>query len=314
MSGARSGLFPTIARWRVLRRTLPLGLLIACGALAQTQPGAPLPEALQGIKPAAGMCRRDDAAPPKARTRAKAGVIRPDLSCALAPAEVSGLLKRPGAVLIDIRPPPEYAAFHIDGALNATVSEVHTKRFLRGKTIVLIGDGKAEREAYAACARLKTHGFAQVKVVRGGMPAWLSSGQRVLGRAPNAAQLARLAPAELWAESRFDANLVLVPRRREDMQRQLSSAVPIEEESPAAIRAAIERRRGKPGNAPLAAVVLVTAAGSDNEALLRLRQAIQPVPLLAYTDTAAAYARYLAQREAIWTAQARGPKQPGCSL
>lgn len=293
---------------------LSTGLLATGSALAQTQPGASLPEALKGIKPAVGVCRRNDAALSKTAARPKADVARPNLSCALTPAELSGLLKRPGTVLIDVRNATDYAAFHIDGTLNATVSELRTKRFLRGKTVVLIGDGKAEREVYAACARLMAHGFKQVKVVRGGLPSWLSSGLAVLGRAPHAAQLARLAPAELWTESRFEANLVLVPRSRETIQRHLPSAVPIPDESPAAIRAAVERRREKSKDTSLAAVVLVTAAGADNEHLLRLRQAIQPVPLLAYTDTVDAYARYLMQQDAIWAAQARGPKQPGCRL
>lgn len=302
-------------RWQALRRVLPIGLLATCSAFAQTQSGAPMPEALKNIKPTASVCLREAAVSPKARAFAKMDeAARPDLSCAIAPAELSRLLKRPDTVLIDVRNATDYAAFHIEGVLNTTVSELHIKRFLRGKTVVLIGSGKAERELYTACTRLKTHGFRQVKVLHGGMPSWLSFGQAVLGRVPNAAQLARLTPSELWIESRFDANLLLVARSQEEIQRQLSSSMLIPDESPAAVQAAIERRRKQPKKAPLAAVVLVTAAGSDNETVQRLRQAIQPIPLLVYTNTADAYAHQLAQQKAVWAAQARGPKQPACGL
>jgi rhodanese-related sulfurtransferase len=307
--------FPAPTCWQALRRVLPIGLLATCSAFAQTQPGIPMPEALKNIKPAAGVCLREAAVSPKARVFAKADeAARPDLSCAIVPAELSRLLKRPDTVLIDVRNATDYAAFHIEGVLNTTVSELHIKRFLRGKTVVLIGSGKAERELYTACTRLKTHGFRQVKVLHGGMPSWLSFGQAVLGRVPNAAQLARLTPSELWIESRFDANLLLVARSQEEIQRQLSSSMLIPDESPAAVQAAIERRRKQPKKAPLAAVVLVTAAGSDNETVQRLRQAIQPIPLLVYTNTADAYAHQLAQQKAVWAAQARGPKQPACGL
>lgn len=294
----------------VLRGIRCLGLALASGAaLAQTPPDTALPKALKDIRPAAGMCVREDAAPPQAEV--KANVVKPDLSCAITPADLSRRITAPDTVLADVRTAAEYAAFHIENALNATASELAFKRFLHGKTVVLVGDGKAEQELYAACARLKSQGIKQARVLRGGLPAWLSSGQAVLGRAPDAAQLARLTPVELLAESRFNANLILVPRNRDDIRRWLPSSVLIAQESPAAIQEAVNARRKKLNNAPLASVVLV-AADADNETIRRLIQAIGPIPLLAYSDTTDAFARQIAQQEAIGLAQAHGPKKPGC--
>ncbi|MFC5473797.1 hypothetical protein [Paraherbaspirillum soli] len=120
-------------------------------------------------------------------------------------------------------------------------------------------------------------GIKQVKVLRGGMPSWLLSRQAVLGKPLDAMQSVRL--------------------------------------SPAAIKSMIEQRRRKGSKgAPLAAVILVTAAGATPETLQRWREAAQPTPLLIYADTQDAYARQLTLQKAIWTAQAHGPKQLGCGL
>ena len=211
--------------------------------------------------------------------------------------------------MADVRPAADYAAFHLNGALNLTAAELRTKPYLRGKAVVLIGDGKAERERYIDCARLKASGFKHTKVLRGGMPAWLSSGQAILGRASDAASMGLLSPGELWAETRFNANLVLLTADRKGLSHEWPSATTIPDASLAAIQAALKQRGNK---SPPASVVLVTADDKVAASLPGLRQAIQPVPLLAYTGLADAYTRQLAQQQAVWDAQARGPKKPRC--
>ena len=67
-------------------------------------------------------------------------------------------------------------------------------------------DTKAERVLYEACAELKKIGFRQVRVLRGGLMAWLTYAQPIIGRPPGEDTLAQLSPAELWAESQFGAN------------------------------------------------------------------------------------------------------------
>ena len=329
-------------------RLLMLGFLAFFNVLAQTPSATSLPPAFKNLQPAASECKRQDAAPQTEPKPTKVDTVRPDLSCAIAPTELSVLLKRPDTVLADIRPAADYAAYHINGAMNLTAPALRSKRFLKTKTVVLIGDGLVERELYADCARLKASGFKQTKVLRGGLPVWLSSGQAVLGRPPDTTKTALLGPVELWAEARFDANLVLVSSNRKDLLHDLPTATTIPDVNLAAVQTAIKRR----GKKPLAAVVLVAAtpeigtgqisrhsgmdrrnpgyrevnlAGTKGQnlnstalttdapaSLTNLRLAISPVPLLAYTGTAEAYTRQLAQQNAIWTALARGPKKPRC--
>ena len=331
-------------------RLLMLGFLAFFNVLAQTPPVITPPPAFKNMQPAAGECKRQDAAPQTAPKPAKADTVRPDLSCAIAPTELSALLKRPDTVLADIRPAADFAAFHINGAMNLTATELRSKRFLKTKTVVLIGNGQAERVLYADCARLKASGFKQTKVLRGGLPVWLSSGQTVLGRPPDLTKTGLLEPVELWAEARFDANLVLVSSNRKDLLHDLPSATTIPDASFAALQTAIKQH----GKKPLAAVVLVASAAdsqanlisvengvqglpcenpqnparqalhsncrqnpasdsiAQSASLANLRKAILPVPLLAYTGTTEAYSRQLAQQNAIWEALAHGPKKPRC--
>ena len=288
---------------------LAIGLLASSVALPQTPLGSKPPIAFMDIKPSVGECQRESGLTTPLPRPKNADIVPPDLSCAISPTELSVLIARPDTLIADVRPEPDYALFHLQGAINLTASALRTKNFLKIKTVVLIGSGLTERELYADCARLKANGFRQAKVLSGGLPAWLSSGRAVSGRLPDASKLGLLSPPELWAEARFNANLVLLTANRSDLMPEFPSAVAIPDASLGAIQAAINKRGRK---TPLASVVLVTADDKVAAYLPNLRQAIQPIPLLAFTDSAEAYTRQLAQLQAVWDAQARGPKKPKC--
>lgn len=274
---------------------------------AQTYPATSVPEALRGIKPTAGLCTRDDAEKPKPSKYARVAEAKPDLSCAIAPGDVARQLKSPNTVLIDTRNATDFANFHINGAMNISAAELRGKTFLRGKSVILLGNGKAEQQQYIDCKRLKSNGFKKVRVLLGGMPAWLAAGQGVLGLSPNPMQLTRLTPSDLWIESRFESNLVLVAAGRKTLQTQITGSVLIPDEMPQTIQSAIDKRRKQHKSAPLAAVVLAADKGTAFQAL---SEAIKPVPLLVYSEPAEAFERQVSQQTAVWAAQARGPKQP----
>jgi rhodanese-related sulfurtransferase len=272
--------------------------------MAQTHPAASVREALKNIKPSAGSCTGKKASKTKPAQYVHVAEVKPDLSCAIAPEDAAHLLKSPSTVLVDTRAATDFANFHIDGAMNLSSVELRSKTFLQGKSVILVGNGKAEREQYIDCKRLKSNGFKQVRVLRGGMPAWLVSGQDVLGHSPNPGQLTRLTPSDLWIESQFESNLVLVNADRETLQKQIKGSVLIPDERLQTMQAAIDK---SPKKSKLSAVVLVSGQGADFQTL---SQSIKPIPLLVYSETADAFARQLVQQAAVWTAQARGPKQP----
>jgi rhodanese-related sulfurtransferase len=283
-------------------------LAVQYSAAAQVSVGGSMPEALKNIQQASSVCRKDDA--PAGSSTAPA--VRPDMSCAIGVSAVQGVQQRQNAVVIDVRPTTDYEAFHIAGSLNAGLSDLHSKSYWRSKTAVLVGNGKAERELYEECTRLKQLGYKDVAVLRGGMPTWLAANQPVMGRAPSARQLARLSASEFWIESQNPDNFVALSKGQGTLQNDIPFSVVLPHMTAAAIRTALERRRTALKNAPLASVIVTADAATPEHELEQLQQAMLPIPVLVYSDTREAFVRQLAVQKAIWVAQARGPKQPAC--
>jgi rhodanese-related sulfurtransferase len=302
-----------MTRWH---RGLAIGLLLAAGpVLSQTvRPGSALPDALRDVKPSTGICRRDDFTGPGSAALRGAGEPKPDLACRLGVDQWARLAGEPQTTLVDVRSAPERELATIDGALQVSAAELARKPFLKDKTLVLLGNGKAERELYAACSTLKASGFRDVRVLQGGMPAWLGSGRPVLSRHALANEVPRLSAPELWLEGHFDANLVLVVPGQARVQAALPQARVIGNAGLPAVQAALAAQRKATKNRAIAAVVLVVPPELPAADLLALRSALAPLPLLVYADGADAYAKQMKQQQQVWTAQARGPKQPACGL
>lgn len=290
-------------------------------SVAQVSRGDTLPSALADIKQAGGICPRDgtDA---KGTVNPKVDEYPVDLSCAISAPDALSLLGKPETVVVDTRSANEFGEFQIDGSLNLSASALRHKTYLRDARLVLVGNGKSERVLYEACAELKKNGFKQVHVLRGGLAAWLSYGQPISGKTPGINSLVQLSPAELWAESQFDANLILVSSRETSIQNQVPSAILISQLNKDVVISGVERRqkeRKKTSKAvakenSLASVVLVATSDLSADKISDFRQALKPVPLLVYSDTAESFNRYLATQKATWAAQAKGPKQPKCGL
>jgi rhodanese-related sulfurtransferase len=291
------------------------GAASAVSTSAQVTPGNQLPAALKDLKQATGACHRDA---PDAGASQTAPEMRADLTCAIALPELQTLMKRPDAALLDLRSGTDYQAYHINGALSLHLSDLHSKPYWRNKAVVLVGDGRAEGELYSECTRLKQSGYKQVRVLRGGMPLWLSQHQPVTGQgqglSPPLAQLVRLPSAGFWLESQNQDNLVLLAKEQSALREHVPFSVVLPQTSAEAIKAVLARRSRELKNAPLASVVLAASPALTDTQIERLQQALQPVPLLVYADSQEALKRQLVQQKAIWLAQARGPKQLGCGL
>lgn len=303
----------TIEWYRVLCAVTIVALQCGASAVAQVTTSDKLPEALKDVRAASGMCRRDDVLSGASSTVATPE-IEPDLGCAISVTELQSLLARQSTTLVDLRPSADHQTYHIDSALNLNLSELLSKPYWRNKSVVLIGSGKAEREIYSACARLKQSGYKQVRVLHGGMPSWLAHNQSVIGRAPSAQQLARLSADEFWLESQNPDSLVVIDKAQSALQADLSFSIVLPQTTGETIHGVLERRRKALKSATLASVVLAADPTVTDGQIRRIQQAILPVALLVYADTRDAFVRQLAIQKAIWLAQARGPKQPGCGL
>ncbi|MDR0779783.1 MAG: rhodanese-like domain-containing protein [Pseudomonadales bacterium] len=286
-------------------------VMLACGDThAQVRRGGEIPIALENVTPSTGMCRRDDVA--IAQTMAAAKEIVPALECAMSVEEVRKAMTNPVTQLVDLRTPAEFRIFHIDGALNLSLPQLLTKPYWRDKPVVLTGNGKGEIELYRACSRLRQSGYHQVRVLRGGMPMWLAQQQPVAGRAPAPEQLAQLAPVELWEESQNAHNLLVVDPGLSAMLSDLPGAVALARPDVEAIRAALEKRQKTHRNAPPASLIWVTEATPAQ--IQQVQDVLSAVPLLVYAQGREPFQRQLAIQQAVWAAQAKGPKRLGCGL
>jgi len=291
-----------------------LGMLLVfplVSAFAQQRTQTP-EEALKNI-PQAGMCRPDDPAP-AGKSAATVGALAPDLSCAMEPQSAQELLLRASGVAIDGRNANEYAQFHISGALNMRPPELRTKRHLQKSKLLLVGNGRGERELYVRCAELKKQGFSGVHVLRGGMPAWLLAGLPVLGRPAAWSELFELNAAQLYVEGAFETNALVLAPRLGDMRKELTGAIPISSLNPEAIKALLDKQRRKRAKGWPNALLLVHGGEYSREEIETLMRALKPLPVLVYSGSAEDLRAFARSQEAIWKAYAQGPKQPKCGL
>ena len=298
--------------WRMVATVLCMSLVGQAGVNAQVTRGDRIPEALKGVPAAVGSCRSTDplgAGPPRRQA------IPPAATCVVASPNAVAELAQRGAVLIDVRPSTDYQAFHIAGSLNAGTAEVGSKPYWRDASVVLIGNGKAEGELVSQCARLKLAGYRQIQVLRGGLPAWLGSGQVVLGSAPTVGQQTRLAAAEYLLESRDPDNVLLLDKEQASLANELPFAMSLPETNAATIGAAIERKRRRAGASSRGATVVLAMPGrvTDDQVAV-MQRALLPVPLLVYTEGRDAVTKQQKVQKAMWSAYDRGPKQLGCGL
>ncbi|HEY0065194.1 MAG TPA: rhodanese-like domain-containing protein [Telluria sp.] len=285
-------------------------LLAAPGQCADTPPKAAddgMPAILKGIAQATGACRVGDGGP---ALHSALGGAKPDFGCGVLVATARQVLQRPEAVAIDLRPAGEFEHYHVDGAIQASLSDLTSKPYWRDKTVLLMGNGKSERELYSACATLKKT-YKEVLVLRGGVPMWLFSGASVAGRAPAPSALVRLAAPELWLETQNEGTLVVLSKSQSALEADIAFARPLPETSAAAIIEVIDKRRKANKKTPLSAIVLVAEADFSDDKIVALQRSL-PAPLLVYTGGREAYKQQMKTQLAIWLAHSKGPKQLGC--
>ena len=210
------------------------------------------------------------------------------------------------ALMIDVRDHSEFADFHIAEAVNFSLTELKTKAFLKNKAITLVSNGKGEQELYSACADLKAAGFTKTRVLRGGMAAWLAKQQPVLGKIPIRFGLVWLTPQELFQEQSFGANVLLATPDARKFKNLLPAVVSIRNDQPGTIKESINRQK----KFPEASVILLVSERFDRAKVGQIIETLSPVPVLVYSEPAAAYEQFIATQKAVWAARQNGPKRP----
>lgn len=92
----------------------------------------------------------------------------------LGPAQLTALVNRDGALVVDLRPVADFEKGHIAGARNVQMSQFdpENKQLAPARSLPVVLVCKAGETANGAAKRLRKAGFGNVGVLEGGIQAW----------------------------------------------------------------------------------------------------------------------------------------------
>ena len=95
----------------------------------------------------------------------------------LGPAQLTALINRENALVVDLRPAADFEKGHIAGSKNVQMSQFdpENKHLAPAKALPVVLICKAGESADGAAKRLRKAGFANVGVLEGGIQAWQSA-------------------------------------------------------------------------------------------------------------------------------------------
>lgn len=125
-------------------------------------------------------------------------VNQPDFGCLISAELAARMGKRAGTIIIDARNQNEFAGFHIPSSINIPLFAVKTKSNWKDKNILLISEGKSLSSLLQACADLKARGFRGVRVLAGGIYAWVAAGYPIQGTRKPGLDMRLMAAADVY--------------------------------------------------------------------------------------------------------------------
>ena len=92
----------------------------------------------------------------------------------LAPAQVTALINRDNALVVDLRPQADFEKGHIPGSKNVQMSQFdpENKQLTAARALPVVLVCKTGQSAASAAGRLHKAGFERVHVLDGGIGAW----------------------------------------------------------------------------------------------------------------------------------------------
>ncbi|MDI1252406.1 rhodanese-like domain-containing protein [Thermomonas sp.] len=92
----------------------------------------------------------------------------------IGPAQLTALINRDNALVVDLRPTADFDKGHIAGAKNVQMSQFdpENKQLAPARALPVVLVCKAGETASTAAKRLRKAGFSHVSVLEGGVQAW----------------------------------------------------------------------------------------------------------------------------------------------
>jgi rhodanese-related sulfurtransferase len=250
-----------------------------------------------------GACATE-AKPPKYAAPAAASTPRPcDPSLAVSPEEAFLRLKRePDLLLVDVRGPADHARLRIPGSLGLPLAFLETKRFLKDRPLILVGDGFRNTALIEACRRLRQAGI-EVAILEGGLPAWGNKGYPIEGDRLALAALRRVSPRIVHQEREGAAVTLLDFSREPRPETQTAFGSPVT--FPAGLTAPGSADRLKAAVARTGCLEPILVATETGEGYDPLARQMQAAGINAYflEGGLAAYRRHVAELALSWNSR-----------
>lgn len=198
--------------------------------------------------------------------------------------------------LVDVRNKTEFDKLHIPESIHAPLHFVKTKTWLQPKTAVLVNQGFCKQALIQTCRELHKKGFT-VKILKGGLTAWIQKGLPVTGDPFAKKAISRVSPRQVFQA--YAARFFLPVDISGRQTRQLFSGT-VHPETGGAFQTALERfRQDHPNGSVL--VFNQTGTGYENSKEAIISAGKETIFFLS--GGVNAYKEYLANRK-----RARTPK------
>lgn len=104
------------------------------------------------------------------------------------------------ALLIDIRSAKEFQQIRIPQSVNLTPSYLLGTKALKSRPMLIVDKGFNSTDLARLCARAQAEGFADFRILRGGIAAWHAAGKQLKGLPAHFADLHKIEPREFFRE------------------------------------------------------------------------------------------------------------------
>ena len=151
--------------------------------------------------------------------------------CLITPREAADRVASGDAVLVDVRRPEEFDQVRIPGSINIPLNAVASRRFLAGRTLILVDRGFSHAALGNACRSLRSKGNPRAYVLAAGLVGWRTAGGALDGDPFAVRELGRVTAKDVVAEQQTADWTLVLPN----------------EPLPGSKAAALRVRRGYPG-------------------------------------------------------------------
>ncbi len=239
--------------------------------------------------------------------------------CYVSPLAAAKSAERGRITIVDVRKREDFSRYRIRGSLNIPSYAIKTKSFLRVKPIVLVNEGRTYHSLEKVCTELAAKGFADVKILQGGLHAWREKVGPMDGDPVAQSELSIVDPKELF-EAVYERRWLVVDVSAEGVpaMEELPDVITI----PAALGSegfvehlslAVSRRTEENGQGP--DVLIMDRAGEQYETFTARIDSGSLRGAFYLRGGASGYRAYLAMQEAMWGRKAKPPKRrSSCTL